>query len=58
VVDTDYVASDELGNLVRLRFDLEVRFTYVVRLVRHITNTSKHVQRTLDNVPDSWARMV
>jgi hypothetical protein len=37
VVDIDYVASDELGNLVRRGFVLEVQFTYVVRSVQHIT---------------------
>ena len=30
LVDVDYVASDELGNLVGLGFILEVQFTYVV----------------------------
>ena len=37
VVDMDYVASDELGNFVRLRFFLDVQFTYVVQSVQHIT---------------------
>ena len=36
VVDMEYVASDELGNLVRLGIVLEVYFTYAVRLVQHI----------------------
>ena len=56
LVDMDYVASDELGNLVRLGFVLDVEFTYVVRSVQHkYYHTSKHVQRTLDDVPNSWA---
>ena len=33
----DHVASDELGNLVRLGFVPEVYFTYAVRSVQHIT---------------------
>ena len=37
VVDMKYVASDELGNFVRLRFVLDVQVTYVVRSVQHIT---------------------
>jgi hypothetical protein len=55
VVDMDYVASNELGNLVRLGFVLDVYFTYVIRSVQHITI---HVQRTLDDVRDSWAKVV
>ena len=31
VVNMDYVASDELGNLVRHGFVIDVQFTYVVR---------------------------
>ena len=40
VFDMDYIASDELGNLVGLRIVFEVHFTYAVpdrRLVQHIT---------------------
>ena len=33
----DYVASDDLGNFVRLRFVFDVQFTYVVRSAQHIT---------------------
>ena len=58
VVDMDYVTGDKLGNLVRLGFVLEVQFTYVVRSVQHITILLQHVQRTLDDVQDSWARVV
>jgi hypothetical protein len=36
-VGMDYIASDELGNLVRLGFVLDVQFPYVVRSVQHIT---------------------
>ena len=54
-VDMDYIASDELGNFVRLRFFLDVQYTYVVRSVQY---TSKHVQRTLDYVQDRWAMVV
>ena len=36
VVDMDYVASEKLGNLVRLGFVPDVHFTYVVRSVQHI----------------------
>jgi hypothetical protein len=31
LVNMDYVASDELGNFVRLGFVLDVQFTYAVR---------------------------
>ena len=58
LVDMDYVASEEFGNLVRLGFILDVNFTYVVRSVQQNYNISKHVQRTLDDVPDSWASIV
>jgi hypothetical protein len=37
VADMDYVANDELGNLVRLGFVIDVQFPYVVRSVQHIT---------------------
>ena len=37
VVDMEYVASDELGNLVRCGFVLDVQFTYVVRSIQHTT---------------------
>ena len=37
VVNRNYVASNELGNLVRLGFVLDVHFTYAVRSVQHIT---------------------
>ena len=40
VVDMDYVASDELGNLVGLRIVFKVHVTYAVpdrRLVQHMT---------------------
>ena len=33
--DVDYVASDELGNLVRLGIVSEVYFTYAIRSVQH-----------------------
>ena len=56
VVDMDYVASEELGNFVRLGFVLDVQFTYVVRSTLY--HTSKHVQRTLDDVQDSWTMVV
>ena len=36
-VDMDYVASDKLGNFVRLRFFLDMQYTYLVRSVQHIT---------------------
>ena len=37
-----------------------MHFTYAVQpeLVQHITILSKHVQLTLDDVYDSWARVV
>ena len=37
VVDMEHIASDELGNLVRLGIVLEVHFAYEVQLVQHIT---------------------
>jgi hypothetical protein len=37
VVDMDDVASDELGNFVRLGIILEVHFAYAVQSVQHIT---------------------
>jgi hypothetical protein len=37
MVDMDYVASDELGNLIRLGIVPEVHFTYAVQSVQHIT---------------------
>jgi hypothetical protein len=58
LVDVDYVASYKLGNLVRLGFVLDVHFTYVVRSVSTNDNTSEHVQRTLNDVSDSWAKVV
>ena len=64
VDDMDYVASDKLGNLVRVGFVLNVQSTvstYVgspVSSTYYHYHTSKHVQRTLDNVHDSWARVV
>ena len=36
-LDVDYVASDELGNLVRLGIVRAVHFTYAIRSVQHIT---------------------
>ena len=54
----DYVASEELGNLARFGFIREMDFTYVVRSVQYITILLKHVQRTIDDVPDSWARVL
>ena len=35
VIDMDYVASDKLGNLIRLGIVLYVQFTYADRLVQH-----------------------
>ena len=61
VVDMKYVASEELGNLVRLGIVREVHFTYAVQLlvVQHITILPfKHVKLTLDDVCDSRARVV
>ena len=58
VVDMEYVASEELDNLVRLGIVLEVHFTYAVRLFQHITILFKHVKLTLDDVYGSWARVV
>ena len=58
VVDMEYVASDKLGNLIRLGIVPEVHFTYAVQLVHHINILFKHVQLTLDDVCDSWARVV
>ena len=58
VVNMDYVASEELGNLARLGFVRDVEFTYIGRSVQHITILLKHVQRTLDDVTDSWARVL
>ena len=37
MVDMNYVASAELDSLVRLGILLEVRFTYALRSVQHIT---------------------
>ena len=37
VIDMKYVASNKLGNLVRLRIVREVQFTYAVRFIKHIT---------------------
>ena len=59
VVDMEYVASEELGDLFRLGIVLEVHFTYAVRSVQHITILLlKHVQHTLDDVRNSWAWVV
>ena len=60
VVDMDYVASDELADLVRLGIVPEVHFTYAVQLlvVQHITLLFKHVRLTLDDVCDRWTRVV
>ena len=55
LVDVDYITSSELGNLVRLGFVFYVQFAYDVQSVYH---TSKHVQRTLDDVQNSWAMVV
>ena len=58
-VDMEYVASDELGNLVRLGIFREMHFTYAVQLVRkNYYHTPKHVQLTPDDVHKSWARVV
>ena len=54
----DYVASDELADLVRLGIVPEVHFTYAAQLVQHITILFKHVKLTLDDVYGSWARVV
>ena len=45
LVDMDYVASDELGNLVRLGFVLYVQFAYECPVSSTYCHTSKHVQR-------------
>ena len=37
VIDMEYIASDKLGDLVRLRVVREVHFTYAVRLVQHVS---------------------
>ena len=58
VVNMEYIASDEFGNLVRLRIVREVHFTYAVQLVHHITIIFKHVQLTLNDVYHSWAMVV
>jgi hypothetical protein len=57
LVDMEYVSSDELSNLIRLGIVLEVHFTYRVQLVQHIT-ILLNVQRTLDDVYDSWTMVV
>ena len=57
LVDMDYVACDELGNL-SMRFVLDVEFTYVVGVSSTHLHISKHVQRTRDDVPDSWTWIV
>ena len=59
-VEMNYVAGDNLDNFVRLRFVLEVHFTYAVQLlvIRHITLLFKHVRLTLDDVCDRWTRVV
>ena len=54
----DYVASEELGNLVRLGIVREVHFTYAAQLVQHITILFKHVKLTLDDVCDSRSRVM
>ena len=56
----DYVASEELGNLVRLGIVRDVHFTYAVQLLQHITIMIhfKHVKISLDDVSDSRARIV
>jgi hypothetical protein len=61
LLDVDYVAGHELGNLARLGIVRKVRFTYAIRSVELSStyyHTSKHFQRTLDDVRDSWARVV
>ena len=58
VVDMDYVASDDLANLFRLGIVHEVHFTYAVQLVQHITILLSMFGLTLDDVCDSWARVV
>ena len=57
-VEMDYVAGDNLDNFVRLRFVLEVHFTYAVLVSSTYYRTSKHVQRTLDDVQDSCGMVV
>ena len=47
VVDMEYVTSNELGRFT-MGFVLDVYFTYVVG----------SVQRTRDDVPDSWTRVM
>ena len=44
VFDMEYIASEELDNLVRLRIVLEVHFTYVVRVSStYYDHISRHV---------------
>ena len=57
VVQMDNVTSDDLGNLSRLGFVLEVHFTCSpVSSIYY--QTSKHVRPTLDEVPDGRAMIV
>ena len=60
LVDMEYIASDELGNLVRLGIVREVNFTYAgpVSSNQHITVLLNNPQRTVDDVCDSWAMVV
>jgi hypothetical protein len=51
----DYVAS--LGNLVRLRFVLEVWLHLCCPVSSTYYHTSKHVQRTLDDVLIIWVNV-
>ena len=58
LLNMDHIASDKLGNFIRLGIILEVHSTYAVRFSSANYHTSKNVQRTLDDVCDSRARVV
>ena len=46
LIEMDYVASDNLGNLVGFRIVLYVQFAYAVRLIQHVS-----ILLNLFNVP-------
>ena len=49
LVDMDYVASDELGNLVRVGIVLDVHFTYAA--VQSVQDISTILLLNMFNVP-------
>jgi hypothetical protein len=56
LVNVEYIASDELGDLARLGWVLEMDFTYVLRWVQYTRSLPQ--LRALDDICNSWARVV